>query len=324
MLQLDQMKTEVQQYEDTMHEVLHSLDLEYKKQRIEELQRESEAPDFWSNADIANKKMKQLKDLQTTVEDAEHIETQYEDILMLIEMGNEENDESVVDGVREELDAFENKLEEMRLATLLTGEYDDSNAIMSLNAGAGGTESCDWCSMLYRMYTRWADRKGFKVDVMNFIDGDEAGIKSVDFQISGPNAYGYLKSERGVHRLVRISPFNAQGKRQTSFVSCDVMPDIEKDIVTSTANSARRSSIRSTKPQISRRSAHGLRGRNATTCRHSPTATRCPTARCARRAPMTWGNTATSPRDTSGSRRCGESTNNTIFPKTTRYMVVTS
>ena len=190
MLQLDQMKTEIQQYEDTMHEVLHSLDLE----------------------------------------DAEHIETQYEDILMLIEMGNEENDESVVDGVREELDEFKNKLEEMRLATLLTGEYDDSNAIMSLNAGAGGTESCDWCSMLYRMYTRWADRKGFKVDVMNFIDGDEAGIKSVDFQISGPNAYGYLKSERGVHRLVRISPFNAQGKRQTSFVSCDVMPDIEKDI----------------------------------------------------------------------------------------------
>ena len=230
MLQLDQMKTEIQQYEDTMHEVLHSLDLEYKKQRIEELQRESEAPDFWSNADVANKKMKQLKDLQTTVEDAEHIETQYEDILMLIEMGNEENDESVIDGVREELDEFKNKLEEMRLATLLTGEYDDSNAIMSLNAGAGGTESCDWCSMLYRMYTRWADRKGFKVDVMNFIDGDEAGIKSVDFQISGPNAYGYLKSERGVHRLVRISPFNAQGKRQTSFVSCDVMPDIEKDI----------------------------------------------------------------------------------------------
>ena len=220
MLQLDQMKTEIQQYEDTMHEVLHSLDLEYKKQRIEELQRESEAPDFWSNADVANKKMKMLKDLQTTVEDAEHIETQYDDILMLIEMGNEENDESVVEGVREELDEFKNKLEEMRLATLLTGEYDDSNAIMSLNAGAGGTESC----------TRWADRKGFKVDVMNFIDGDEAGIKSVDFQISGPNAYGYLKSERGVHRLVRISPFNAQGKRQTSFVSCDVMPDIEKDI----------------------------------------------------------------------------------------------
>jgi peptide chain release factor 2 len=118
----------------------------------------------------------------------------------------------------------------MRLSTLLTGEYDDSNAIVSLNAGAGGTESCDWCSMLYRMYTRWADRKGFSVEVMNYIDGDEAGIKSVDFQINGTNAYGYLKSERGVHRLVRISPFNAQGKRQTSFVSCDVMPDIQKDI----------------------------------------------------------------------------------------------
>ena len=118
----------------------------------------------------------------------------------------------------------------MRLSTLLTGEYDDSNAIVSLNAGAGGTESCDWCSMLYRMYTRWADRKGFSIEVMNYIDGDEAGIKSVDFQINGTNAYGYLKSERGVHRLVRISPFNAQGKRQTSFVSCDVMPDIQKDI----------------------------------------------------------------------------------------------
>ena len=167
MLQLDQMKTEIQQYESTMHEVLDSLDLEYKKQRIEELQRESEAPDFWSDADTANKKMKQLKDLQTTVEDAEHVESQYEDILMLIEMGNEENDESVIEPVREDLDAFKNKLEEMRLATLLTGEYDDSNAILSLNAGAGGTESCDWCSMLYRMSTRWADRKGFKVDVMN-------------------------------------------------------------------------------------------------------------------------------------------------------------
>ncbi|MBQ9643305.1 MAG: peptide chain release factor 2, partial [Lachnospiraceae bacterium] len=117
-----------------------------------------------------------------------------------------------------------------RLSTLLTGEYDDSNAIISLNAGAGGTESCDWCSMLYRMYTKWADKKGYTVEVLNFVDGDEAGIKSVDFQVNGTNAYGYLKSERGVHRLVRISPFNAQGKRQTSFVSCDVTPDIEKDL----------------------------------------------------------------------------------------------
>ena len=230
MIELDQMKLELQQYETPLEEVRDSLDLDYKKQRIEELSRESEAPDFWNDADTANKKMKQLKDLQTLVEDADQLSTSYEDMMMLIEMGNEEDDRSVIDTIREDLDAFKEKLEEMRLSTLLTGEYDDSNAIVSLNAGAGGTESCDWCSMLYRMYTRWADRKGFTVDVMNFVDGDEAGIKSVDFQINGTNAYGYLKSERGVHRLVRISPFNAQGKRQTSFVSCDVMPDIEKDI----------------------------------------------------------------------------------------------
>ena len=230
MIQLDQMKLELQQYEAPMEEVRDSLDLDYKKQRIEELQRESEAPDFWMNADKANQKMKQLKDLQTTVEDADGLVNSYEEIMMMIEMGNEEEDESVVEEVRADLDAFEAKIEEMRLATLLTGEYDDSNAIISLNAGAGGTESCDWCSVLYRMYTKWADKKGFTIDVMNYVDGDEAGIKSVDFQINGTNAYGYLKSERGVHRLVRISPFNAQGKRQTSFVSCDVMPDIEKDI----------------------------------------------------------------------------------------------
>ena len=230
MIQLDQMKLELQQYEAPMEEVRDSLDLDYKKQRIEELQRESEAPDFWMNADKANQKMKQLKDLQTTVEDADGLVNSYEEIMMMIEMGNEEEDESVVEEVRADLDAFEAKIEEMRLATLLTGEYDDSNAIISLNAGAGGTESCDWCSMLYRMYTKWADKKGFTIDVMNYVDGDEAGIKSVDFQINGTNAYGHLKPDRAVLRLVRIAPFNSQGKRQTSFVSCDVMPDIEKDI----------------------------------------------------------------------------------------------
>ena len=230
MIELDQMKQELSQYEAPMHEVRDSLDLDYKKQRIEELQRESEAPDFWSDAGLANQKMKQLKDLQTIVAEADGLVASYNDMMDMIEMGNEEEDETVPEIVREELDAFIAKIEEMRLATLMTGEYDDSNAIISLNAGAGGTESCDFVSMLYRMYTRWAERKGFSIDVMNYVDGDEAGIKSVDFQVNGTNAYGYLKSERGVHRLVRISPFNAQGKRQTSFVSCDVMPDIEKDI----------------------------------------------------------------------------------------------
>ena len=132
--------------------------------------------------------------------------------------------------IREEMDSFIEKFETLRISTLLSEEYDKCNAILKLNAGAGGTESCDWAGMLYRMYTRWAERKGFSIEVLDYLDGDEAGIKSVTFQVNGENAYGYLKSEKGVHRLVRISPFNAQGKRQTSFVSLDVMPDIEEDL----------------------------------------------------------------------------------------------
>ncbi len=230
MLELDQMKIELQGLQESLKEGRDSLNLPYKKQRIEELSREMEAPDFWNDADKANGKMKDLKDMQRTVEEADGLSQQYDDILSLIEMGNEEDDASVVSEIREELDDFENKLEELRLSTLLTGEYDANNAIVSLNAGAGGTESCDWCSMLFRMYSRWADKKGFSIDVMNLVDGDEAGIKSVDFQVNGTNAYGFLRSEHGVHRLVRISPFNAQAKRQTSFVSCEVMPQLDTTV----------------------------------------------------------------------------------------------
>ncbi len=229
MVELDQMKIELQNLQDSLREGVDSLNIPFKKQRIEELSREMEAPDFWSDADKANGKMKALKDLQKTVEEADGLERQYQDILDLIEMANEDEDASAAEDVRSELDDFEMHLEELRLSTLLTGEYDENNAIVSLNAGAGGTESCDWCSMLFRMYSRWADKKGFTLDVMNLVDGDEAGIKSVDFQINGTNAYGFLRSEHGVHRLVRISPFNAQGKRQTSFVSCEVMPELAQD-----------------------------------------------------------------------------------------------
>lgn len=230
MVELDTMKIELQQYTDTLAEVRDSLDLSRKERQIEELSRESEAPDFWTDADNANARMKQLKDLQKIVDEADGLSEQYKDILDLIQMGNEDNDQAIIPDVRAELDQFEGRLDTLRLSTLLTGEYDHCNAILSLNAGAGGTESCDWCSMLYRMYCKWADKHGFTVETMNMVDGDEAGIKNVDFQISGNNVYGYLKSERGVHRLVRISPFNAQGKRQTSFVSCEVMPDIDKSV----------------------------------------------------------------------------------------------
>ena len=189
-----------------------------------------EAPGFWDNPERSNLKMKELKNLKDTVAECNGLQTQLEDILTLIEMGYEENDEEMVGEIRQELDEFIRVFEELRISTLLSGEYDKDNAILKLNAGAGGTESCDWCSMLYRMYTRWAERKGFSIEVLDYLDGDEAGIKSVTFQVNGENAYGYLKSEKGVHRLVRISPFNAQGKRQTSFVSLDVMPDIEEDM----------------------------------------------------------------------------------------------
>ncbi len=189
-----------------------------------------EAPGFWDDPDRSNKQMKELKNMKDTVGVYQKLATQYDDILTLIQMGYEENDESLIPEIQGELDEFKAEFDELRIGTLLSEEYDKNNAILKLNAGAGGTESCDWCSMLYRMYTRWAERKGFAVEVLDFLDGDEAGIKSVTFQVNGINAYGYLKSEKGIHRLVRISPFNAQGKRQTSFVSLDVMPDIEEDL----------------------------------------------------------------------------------------------
>lgn len=189
-----------------------------------------EAPDFWNDAERANKQMKELKNLKDTVLEGNGLKTQYEDIETLLEMGYEAQDADMIPEIRQELDDFIQKFDVLRIRTLLSDEYDKCNAILKLNAGAGGTESCDWASMLYRMYTRWAERKGFTIDVLDYLDGDEAGIKSVTFQVNGENAYGYLKSEKGVHRLVRISPFNAQGKRQTSFVSLDVMPDIEEDL----------------------------------------------------------------------------------------------
>jgi peptide chain release factor 2 len=189
-----------------------------------------EEPDFWNNPEDSQHKMKELKSLKDDVATYSALEGQYEDIETMIEMGYEENDPELAAEIGEMIATFVDTYEGIRMKTLLSGEYDANNAIVSLHAGAGGTESCDWAAMLYRMYSRWADKKGFSLQVLDSLDGDEAGIKSITFEVSGENAYGYLKSEKGVHRLVRISPFNAAGKRQTSFVSCDVMPDIEEDV----------------------------------------------------------------------------------------------
>ena len=189
-----------------------------------------EEPGFWDDPEQSTRMVRESKNLKDEVDTYRALEQQYEDIQVMIQMGYEENDSSLIPEIEEMLEQFKETLENMRMKLLLSGEYDSNNAILRLNAGAGGTESCDWCSILYRMYCRWAESKGFKAHVLDFLDGEEAGIKSVTVQIDGENAYGYRRSEHGGHRLVRIYPFNSAGKRHTSFVSCDVMPNIEEDI----------------------------------------------------------------------------------------------
>lgn len=189
-----------------------------------------EAPDFWDNPERSQKMMKELSTLKEDIEIYNKLQNQKEEIELMIEMGYEENDASVIPDIQEMLDEFITDFENIRVKTLLSGEYDKDNAIVTLHAGAGGTESCDWASMLYRMYMKWADRHGFSTEVLDYLDGDEAGVKGVTIQISGENAYGYLKSEKGVHRLVRISPFDAAGRRHTSFASCEIMPELDDTI----------------------------------------------------------------------------------------------
>lgn len=230
MVELEQYKYQWNQYTEQLEELRKAFNIQRKEERIEEIEGIMEEQGFWDDISKSQEVTKELKQLKDSIETIEGLQSKYDDLGVLIEMGEEENDDSIVLEVEQEIKDFISKFERVKIQTLLSGEYDKNNAIVKLNAGAGGTESCDWTSMLYRMYTRWAESKGYKVEVLDFLDGDEAGIKSITFQINGENAYGYLKAESGVHRLVRISPFNAAGKRQTSFSSCDVMPDIEEDL----------------------------------------------------------------------------------------------
>lgn len=230
MVELEQYKYQWNQYKDKIEELSDSFNIESKKERIEEIEAAMEEQDFWENVERSQKFTKEMKQLKNSLDVILNLKEQYDEIGVLIEMGDEEEDVGIVEEVETELKSFVENFEKIKIETLLSGEYDKYNAIVKINAGAGGTESCDWAGMLFRMYTRWADSRGFKTEVLDFLDGDEAGIKSITFQVTGENAFGYLKSEKGVHRLVRISPFNAAGKRQTSFASCDVMPDIEEDL----------------------------------------------------------------------------------------------
>ncbi|MDE7367555.1 MAG: peptide chain release factor 2 [Lachnospiraceae bacterium] len=230
MIELDQFRMELKEYRTPLAEVRDSLDIPYLKDEIEKCDYQMQEPGFWDDVEKSQEIMKRVKALKDTVETFEALESEFEDIETMIQMAEEENESSLIAEIEEMLQHFIQDFDALRIRTLLSGEFDKESAVVTLHAGTGGTESCDWVSMLYRMYTRWAEKKGYQLEVLDYLDGEEAGIKSVTFQVNGENAFGYLKSERGVHRLVRISPFNAAGKRQTSFASCDVMPDIEEDI----------------------------------------------------------------------------------------------
>lgn len=195
-----------------------------------ELEHKAAEPEFWNDMENSQKILQKTKILKSKIERFNDINSQWEDLLTLAELGIEEQDESVIAEVGEGLEKLKHKLETLRLETLLTGPYDKNNAILTLHAGAGGTEAQDWVQMLLRMFTRWAEAKGYQVNILDFLDGDEAGVKSVTIQVVGENAYGYLKSEKGVHRLVRISPFDSSGRRHTSFASLEVMPEMDDSI----------------------------------------------------------------------------------------------
>ena len=229
-LQFDEYKSKLLALKPTLVDLAEALGLESAHQELDLLQAESAADGFWNDMDHAQKITTRIKNLQDKIDDHKKREAGLEDLLTLCEMGQEMEDESLVPEVEEGYAHLVQDLEKARLATLFTGEYDHLNCMLTIHAGAGGTEAQDWASMLFRMYTRWAERQGFKWETLDYEDGDEAGIKSATIMVTGENAYGYLRGENGVHRLVRISPFDSNARRQTSFAAVEVMPDLPDDV----------------------------------------------------------------------------------------------
>ena len=228
-IQYEEYKVKLNNIQPTIDLVGKALNLDAAAQEIEELEMARSRPEFWNDVENSQKVQKRLAQLKGKVEKFQKLQSSWEDMVTLCEIAVEENDDSLLPELEEQYDAFEKELESMRLGTLLTGEYDSNNAILTFHAGAGGTEAQDWTQMLYRMYNMWAERHGFGLKVLDYLDGDEAGIKSATIMIEGENAYGYLKSENGIHRLVRVSPFDAAGRRHTSFAAVEVMPEITED-----------------------------------------------------------------------------------------------
>ena len=229
-IQLEEAKRTLQGMKGNIVELGNALRIEKISEEAEELEQKTLVPNFWDDATNSSKILRELKQIKDTIEEYENLQIALDDAIMLADMGIEENDESVVEEVLAELERITEIEERMRLETLLSGEYDSCNAIVSFHPGAGGTEAQDWASMLYRMYTRWAEKHGFTVKLLEWLDGDEAGLKSATFIVEGLHAYGFLKSEHGVHRLVRVSPFDASGRRQTSFASVEVTPELDDSV----------------------------------------------------------------------------------------------
>lgn len=228
-IQFEEYKVKLNNIHPKLDVVGKALNLDAAAKEIEELEAASERPDFWNHVENSQRVQKRLKTLKDKTEKFSRLASKWDDMMTLCDMAIEEDDDSMLPELDADFAAFDEALEAMHLSTLLTGDYDANNAILTFHAGAGGTEAQDWTQMLYRMYNMWADRHGFKVKLLDYLDGDEAGIKSATIMIEGENAYGYLKSENGIHRLVRVSPFDAAGRRHTSFAAVEVMPEITQD-----------------------------------------------------------------------------------------------
>ncbi len=230
MLQFEELMLVLRNLEPELDELKEALGYDKLKSEIAELEKQATAADFWDDMENSQKVLKKTSTLKGKVNSFDTLYSKYEDSVTLVELGNEEGELELYDEAAAEVEGVKKMLEELRLTTLLTGEYDANNAILTFHAGAGGTEAQDWAEMLFRMYNRWGERHGFKVKTLDYLDGDEAGLKSASVLIEGTNAYGYLKCEMGVHRLVRISPFDSSGRRHTSFASLEVMPEIDDDV----------------------------------------------------------------------------------------------
>ncbi len=230
MLQLEEMRLALVAMEPELRDLKEAIGYDGLARKVAELEEKAAQPGFWDNVEASQKTLQITKQCKDRIERYDSMCAECEDALVLTEMAAEENDDSMLEEIKASIDHLQAQIEEMRLSTLLTGEYDGQNAIITFHPGAGGTEAQDWAQMLYRMYTRWAERHGFGYKILDYLDGDEAGLKSASLLIEGVNAYGFLKSENGVHRLVRVSPFDASGRRQTSFASLEVMPEIDDTI----------------------------------------------------------------------------------------------